>query len=58
MKMTKEDWQNVIIKLDNLDVFDIADKCAICKYEDSCDEHTDCNEGMAEYMAKTTEGDK
>lgn len=22
-----------------------------CVYESNCDEHTDCNEGMAEFMA-------
>ena len=49
--MTKEDWQNVIIKLDNLEVFSSYGRCKACVYESNCDEHTDCNEGMAEFMA-------
>ena len=50
-EMTKKEWMQVITKLDNFDVFDVAERCAICKYEYNCDEHTDCNEGMAEFMA-------
>ena len=50
--MTKDDWQNVIIKLDNLEVFSSRGRCKACVYESNCDEHTDCNEGMAEFMAK------
>ena len=49
--MNKEDWQNVIIKLDNLEVFSSYGRCKACVYESNCDEHTDCNEGMAEIMA-------
>ena len=50
--MTKDDWQNVIIKLDTLEVFSSCGRCKACVYESNCDEHTDCNEGMAEFMAK------
>ena len=50
--MTKDDWQNVIIKLDNLEVFSSYGRCGACVYESNCDEHTDCNEGMAKFMAK------
>ena len=48
--MTKDEWERAINILDTLEAFDECAKCRLCAYEENCNEHTGCADGMAKAL--------
>lgn len=51
-KITKGQIMKVLTYLEDMDVFTNDNVCGVCSYEDKCDEHLKCVDGIANYIYK------